>query len=82
MIDPGQARDDAAQMDALRAEIAALAAKREALKQAMEQWYAGSGRGRFPGLAELETVDRELSALDTRFKTLWDKRRGRGGAAA
>jgi hypothetical protein len=81
MVNEGARLAGAAEMDALRVEIAALAAKRETLKQAMEKWYAGAGRGRYPGMAELEAVDGELSALDTRFKRLWDARHRRGGAA-
>lgn len=52
----------------LKARIATVFAQRESLKQAM-------GEGKMPprqGFRELESVDTELSALDLRFKQLWD----------
>lgn len=55
----------------LRGAIAAVAARRDALKRSMEAWY-GSGNRRFPGAGELAVVDTLLSELDTRFKRCWD----------
>ncbi|OQX11439.1 MAG: hypothetical protein BWK73_17645 [Thiothrix lacustris] len=52
----------------LKARIATVFAQRERLKQAL-------GAGNMPprqGFRELESVDAELSALDLRFKQLWD----------
>jgi hypothetical protein len=58
------------EMDRLRDAIAHTAARRDALKRAMEEHDATGGRLRFPSWAELETVDRLLSNLDTRLKTV------------
>lgn len=61
------------EMDALRARIASVFARREQLKQAV-------GDGSMPareGFRELEKVDAELSALDLRFKQLWDAQQAR-----
>ncbi|MDD5394385.1 MAG: hypothetical protein PHE17_15325 [Thiothrix sp.] len=52
----------------LKARIATVFAQREQLKQAMN---AGNIAPR-QGFRELESVDEELSALDLRFKQLWD----------
>lgn len=52
----------------LKSRIAEVYAHREQLKRALEI-------GALPpraGFTQLEQTDRELSALDTRFKTLWD----------
>ncbi|MBI1195006.1 MAG: hypothetical protein GC138_04080 [Gammaproteobacteria bacterium] len=61
-------------MRRLKEEIAATAARRAALKQAMEAWYAAGNRGRFPEYRELETIDAKLSALDLRYRRQWDAR--------
>ncbi len=53
----------------LKARIASVFAQREALKADLS---SGKLRPR-QGFAALETVDAELSALDSRFKALWDK---------
>lgn len=56
------------ELAALKARIASVFARREQLKQAM-------GEGSMPprqGFRALESVDAELSALDSRFKQLWD----------
>lgn len=61
------------EMDKLRACIAAVFARREQLKQALDE-------GSMPvrqGFQELEAVDKELSALDSRFKQLWDAQQQR-----
>lgn len=52
----------------LKARIAEVFARRENLKQAMGE---GSILPR-QGFRELEATDTELSALDLRFKQLWD----------
>ncbi|MEB4593194.1 hypothetical protein VSS37_19605 [Candidatus Thiothrix sp. Deng01] len=64
---------DTEEMADLRARIATVFARREQLKQAM-------GEGSIPprqGFRELENVDAELSALDSRFKQLWDAQQTR-----
>ncbi len=57
----------------LKARIATVFAQRENLKKAM-------GEGKMPprqGFQALESVDAELSALDLRFKQLWDAQQQR-----
>jgi hypothetical protein len=56
------------EMADVKARIAEVFARRESLKQ-------GMGDGTIPprqGFRELAEVDVELSALDLRFKQLWD----------
>jgi hypothetical protein len=56
------------EMQQLKSRIAEVYARREQLKRAL-------GLGELTpraGFAQLDTVDRELSDLDSRFKTLWD----------
>ena len=60
---------EAEEMDYLKNRIAAVFAQRENLKADLA---SGKLRPR-AGFAALESVDAELSALDSRFKTLWDK---------
>lgn len=57
------------QMAQLKQQIAALYARREALKAKLE---TGEARPQ-DALRTLELLDAELSDLDTRFKTLWDE---------
>lgn len=58
-----------------RLAIEDLVARREQLKLAMEQWYdQHSFNARYPRWQELANIDDELSALDSRFKSLWDDR--------
>ena len=59
---------EAEKLASLKARIATVFAQREQLKQAMN---AGNIAPR-QGFRELESVDAELSALDLRFKQLWD----------
>lgn len=66
-------------MEATKQSIAEVVTRRERLKREMEAWYQGPWRGSYPRAFELEAIDRELSALDSRFKSLWDARFG--GAA-
>lgn len=56
------------EMQRLQGRIAEVFAHREHLKQALERGALAPRAG----FAQLETTDRELSDLDTRFKTLWD----------
>ncbi|MBU0653778.1 MAG: hypothetical protein KJ914_01460 [Gammaproteobacteria bacterium] len=61
------------EMAEVKARIAEVFARRESLKQ-------GMGAGRIPprqGFRELAEVDVELSALDLRFKQLWDAQQKR-----
>ena len=62
---------------ALKQEIAALWAQREALKASLEVNARAPGDRRAL-LNRLEQVDQSLSILDTRYKRLWDARSGRG----
>jgi chromosome segregation ATPase len=59
---------DTEEMSQLREQIAQTVAQRDALKLAIEN---GSTPAR-NGLRELIEVDARLSALDSRFKHLWD----------
>jgi len=65
--------NDQAQMEAIKAEIAANFAKIESLKAEMAVWYAEGRTQRFPRYQELATLENSLSQLDTAFKSLWDK---------
>jgi uncharacterized protein (DUF4213/DUF364 family) len=62
-------------MQATRTAIATLFSRRDALKAEMEAWYSGGRTRHFPKRAELETIDAELSQLDSRYKRLWDARK-------
>lgn len=55
------------ELERLRQGIAAIVACRDRLKAEMEIWYADGGVSRFPGRDRLESLDRALSDLDTRF---------------
>jgi len=68
VADTGQQR-----MQQVKARIADLAEKRDALKSRMEAWY-GEKRSRFPDLTLLEGIQQELSELDTAYKQMWDAR--------
>ena len=61
------------EMQRLRKQIAQTVARRDALKLAIEQGRVAPSRG----LRELGVIDAQLSSLDTRFKTLWDKAQSR-----
>lgn len=54
--------------------IAQTVHEKETLTRAMDDWYGRGETKRFPRYAELETVNRALSRLDTCFKRLWDAR--------
>jgi hypothetical protein len=57
--------------------IAAVYARREALKLALEQ----GGLTPRAGFAQLEATDLELSGLDSRFKQLWDAAQANSSSA-
>jgi chaperonin cofactor prefoldin len=59
---------DAQEMNQLRDQIAKTVAQRDALKMAIENASVPARQG----LRELNEVDARLSALDSRFKQLWD----------
>lgn len=56
------------EMQELKGRIAQVYARREQLKQALASGVLAPRSG----LSQLDDVDRELSDLDTRYKTLWD----------
>lgn len=58
----------------LKEQIAVTFAEKQRLTQAMDAWYGGGQRERFPDYAVLEAVNTRLSRLDTGFKQVWDKR--------
>jgi hypothetical protein len=60
-----------AEMEEIRNLIAQTAAKRNALKIEMEQWYE-TNKKRFERTNELIVVDSTLSELDSHYKRLWD----------
>lgn len=60
------------EVDQYRSAIAAVYARREALKQAMYDWY-GQGKRHYPGAFELSRLDLQLSQLDSAFKQRWDR---------
>lgn len=62
------AQDEAGQ---LKAAIAAVFGRRNALKTEMEAWYA-QGKARFPGNQELLRIDAELAQLDAHYRQVWD----------
>ena len=72
----------AREMEGLKAEIAEVVRQRQYLKDEMEAWYAGTRQGAFPRRAELEQLDARLSALDGRYKRMWDARFDRTAMAA
>ncbi len=57
----------------LRAAIVRIVGERDLLKSEMEAWYRETPRYSFPRLKELIAKDEELSDLDDRFKSLWDR---------
>lgn len=59
---------DVAELTSLKSRIAQVYAQREAMKRALE---SGAVAPR-AGFSQLETIDRELSGLDARYKVLWD----------
>lgn len=61
-------------MAALKDRIAQTAARRAALNQAMEGWYANGNQKRFPQYADLERLSTVLAGLDTAYKRQWDAR--------
>ena len=65
------------EMQQLKGRIAEVYARRERLKQAL----ASGALAPRAGLAQLGETDRELSNLDTRYKTLWDAAHGRAPEA-
>ncbi len=65
---------DRQEINRLKSRIAETYVRREALKRDLETGALPPRRG----FARLETIDRELSELDTRFKQLWDASRANG----
>lgn len=63
-----QTKPNAHEMERLKARIAEMAARRDAIKRAIETGELSAARG----LRQLEPLDRELSELDTAFKQRWD----------
>ncbi len=59
------------EMEEIRHLIAQTAAKRNALKIEMEDWYRNHNK-RFGNTNELIAVDSTLSELDSHYKRLWD----------
>lgn len=66
----------ALEMQRLKAGITQIWARRESLKQALNEGALLPSQG----LRELESVDLELAELDTRFKRLWDETNAKNNA--
>lgn len=60
------------EMEQIRAMIIDTVAKRNQLKQEMQEWYESNPTSRFERGNELITVDASLSSLDSHYKRLWD----------
>lgn len=69
------------EMHEIRRLIAETVAKREALKNEMQEWYERFPNERFGRLKDLIAVDGVLSQLDTHYKHLWDFHNARGQSA-
>jgi uncharacterized protein (DUF4213/DUF364 family) len=48
--------------------------EKQQLTLAMEQWYSGGKKGRFPEFNQLHQVTTRLSRMDSCYKCLWDTR--------
>ncbi len=74
---PDSPEERAALLRSLKEEIIAVVERREAMKEQMASWYADGRGARYPFAAQLETLDIELSRLDTQYKALWDRAQGK-----
>lgn len=54
--------------------IARLYKERDSLKQKMNNWYQQTSDKRFPEYDHLESIDQQLSELDSQYKRMWDAR--------
>lgn len=61
-------------LDSIKVRIAQVMAKRDYLKSEIDAWQNGSQINPMPRVRELESLDRELSVLDSQYKRLWDSR--------
>ena len=59
-------------LQGLKTAISATVARRDQLKLEMEAWYQNGNATRFPKWRELDSIDSDLSILDTANKRLWD----------
>lgn len=64
------------EMEEIKNLIIQTAARRNALKLEMENWFKNNAK-RFPNANELITVDSTLSELDNHYKRLWDYHNGK-----
>jgi hypothetical protein len=60
------------EMEQIRNMIAHTVARRNALKEEMQDWYERFPDARFSKLKDLIAIDNVLSELDTHYKKLWD----------
>ncbi|MGR8998432.1 MAG: Rossmann-like domain-containing protein [Gammaproteobacteria bacterium] len=56
----------------LKNRIAQDYSEKQQLTLAMEQWYSGGKKGRFPEFNQLHQVTTRLSRMDSSYKCLWD----------
>jgi uncharacterized protein (DUF4213/DUF364 family) len=61
-------------LDSIKKQIAEVVTKRDHLKSELEAWQSGVSMSPLPRVRELETLDRQLSELDSQYKRLWDSR--------
>lgn len=60
------------EMEQIRVMIAQTVAKRNVIKNEMQEWYDRFPSERFAKARELIVIDNVLSELDTHYKQLWD----------
>lgn len=58
----------------IKKQISEVVAKRNHFKAEMEAWQSGVQLNPVPRMRELETLDKQLSSLDSQYKRLWDSR--------
>ena len=68
------------EMQQLRLLIAKTVAKRDALKDEMQEWYTHFPGNRFTKKDNLIMIDSMLSELDSNYKRLWDFHNARQNA--
>lgn len=60
------------EMEQIRLMIAETVAKRNVIKNEMQEWYERFPSERFGKSRELIVIDNVLSELDSHYKQLWD----------
>jgi hypothetical protein len=68
------------EMQQIKVMIAQTVAKREILKQEMQEWYEKYPDKKFEDLNKLIITDSVLSELDSHYKRLWDSNNAKSSA--